>query len=257
MPQKVIVITGASSGIGRSLALHLATQGHRLVLAARRSVELEEVASRASGALVVVTDVSKRADVERLRDLAIAKVGPVDVWVNNVGRGISRSVLDVTDTDIDEMVSVNLRSAIYGMQAIVPHFKTRGQGHVINVSSFLGKVPLAPPRALYSAIKSALNSLTASLRMELAREHPEIHVSLVLPGVVTTEFAKNAVGGGPPTMPPPNLTGSIPAPQSPEAVALAIAALIEQPRAELFTNPPLAAIAVRYATDVEAFERAL
>jgi short-subunit dehydrogenase len=252
MANRVIVITGASSGIGRSLALHLAKHGDRVVIAARRQAELDKVAAEAPGALAVVADVTKRADVERLRDTAVAKLGGFDVWVNNAGRGISRPILDVTDDDIAEMVSMNLTSALYGMQAAVAHFRTRGRGHVINVSSFLGKVPMAPPRALYSAVKSALNSVTASLRIDLARELPGVHVSLVLPGVVTTDFAKNAIGGGTPTV----TGGAIPNAQTPEDVAAAIATLLDHPKAELFTNPPMAAIAARYAADVEAFERA-
>jgi short-subunit dehydrogenase len=257
METKAIVITGASSGIGRSLAIHLAGQGHRLALAARRSSELERVAAEANGALAVVADVTRRSDVERLRDTALASLGSIDVWINNVGRGISRPLLDITDADVDEMVTVNLKSALYGMQAIVPHFQARGRGHIINVSSFLGKVPLAAPRAMYSAVKSALNSLTASLRTDLARDFPEIHVSLVLPGVVTTDFAKNALGGGPPTSVTAARFPGVPLPQTPEEVAAAIAALLEKPQAELFTNPPMAAMALRYATDVEAFERGL
>src|ERR671932_1694461 len=173
---KVIVITGASAGIGAALARHLGGAGHALALAARRGEALQAVA-RESGerAIAVVTDVTRRADVERLRDEAIGVFGRVDVWVNNAGRGISRPVLELTDADFDEIMAVNVKSALYGMQAIVPHFIERGAGHVINVSSFLSRVPMATIRSGYSASKAPLNTLTANLRMDLAAAHPDIH----------------------------------------------------------------------------------
>src|SRR3954471_14737515 len=125
---KVIVITGASSGIGAELARQLAAQGHRPVLAARRSEELEAVAEQCGPeTLAVVTDVRRRGDVEHLRDRALDKLGQIDVWINNAGRGISRRVMDLTDEDVDEIMAVNLKSALYGMQTIVPYFMESGE----------------------------------------------------------------------------------------------------------------------------------
>ncbi|HVP07615.1 MAG TPA: SDR family oxidoreductase, partial [Candidatus Acidoferrum sp.] len=185
MNQKVVVITGASSGIGAELAQQLGKQEHPVVLAARREAELKAVARESGGqALPVVCDVTKKGEVERLMETALKTFGRIDVWVNNAGRGISRAVLELTDEDVDEMVAVNLKSALYGMQVIIPYFQQRGEGHLINVSSFLGRVPLASIRSVYSAAKAALNSLTANLRMDLARTYPGIKVSLVMPGVV-------------------------------------------------------------------------
>jgi short-subunit dehydrogenase len=248
---KVIVITGASSGIGAELARQLAAQGHKLVLAARRLEELEAVAEQCGPeALAVVTDVRRRGDVEHLRDRALDKRGQVDVWINNAGRGIARRVMNLTDDDVDEMMAVNLKSALYGMQTIVPHFMETGEGHLINVSSFLSRVPLATIRSAYSASKAALNSLTANLRMDLRQEFPNIHVSVVMPGVVTTEFASNALGEAPAVPPPPGAMK----PQSVEEVAAAIVHLIENPVPEIYTNPASADIARRYYADVAAFE---
>jgi NADP-dependent 3-hydroxy acid dehydrogenase YdfG len=248
---KVIVLTGASSGIGATLARQLGGQGHRLALAARREQELAEVAAECGPeTLAVVTDVTRRQDVLALRDRALAAFGQVDVWINNAGRGIGKPVLEVTDEDFDEILAVNTKSALYGMQAIVPHFQARGSGHLINVSSFLGRVPLASIRSVYSAAKAALNSLTANLRMDLSREYPGIHVSLVMPGLVATAFASNALGGTPPGPPP---TGPM-QPQTPEEVAAAIAHLIEHPVPEIYTNPVSAELARRYYADVAAFE---
>ena len=249
---KVIVVTGASSGIGAALAARLAGEGHSLVLAARREHELRGVAEGLGrGALAVPTDVTRRDQVERLRDRALDAFGRVHVWVNNAGRGIDRPVLELTDDDLDEMMAVNVKSALYGMQAIVPHFIARAGGHLVNVSSFLGRVPIANHRSAYNAAKAALNALTANLRGDLRASHPAIHVSLVMPGLVSTDFARNALGGGRTQSPP---SGAM-RPQTPEEVAASIAALIAEPVAEIYTNPASAAIVRRYYEDVEAFER--
>ena len=255
----VIVITGASAGIGAALAAQLGARGDNVVLAARREDELVRVAAGIGAhALPVVADVTKRADVERLRDHAIAVFGHIDVWVNNAGRGIGRNVMDLTDEDFDAIMTVNVKSALYGMQAVVPHFIQREAGQVINVSSFLSRVPLASFRSVYSAAKAGLNSLTANLRMDLAAAHPNIHVTLVMPGIVSTEFHKNAIGGTPalPGATPGAPPRGIPAPQTADEVAAVIVGVIDQPVAEVYTNPLLAAIAERYIKDVGAFERA-
>ncbi|MCL4531009.1 MAG: SDR family oxidoreductase [Chloroflexi bacterium] len=249
MTSKVIVITGASSGIGAALAKQLAARGDKVVLAARREAELKAAAKECGGdAMAVVTDVTRRSDVERLRDSAIQKFGHIDVWVNNAGRGIGRQVLDLTNDDVDQMLAVNFKSALYGMQAIVPHFKECKSGHVINVSSALGRIPFASYRSIYSASKAALNSLTANLRMDLRAEYPGIYVSVVMPPVVKTDFAKNALYGTP--------GGSYSAAnaQTAEQVAAAIVDLIDHPRAELYTNPGQAEMVARYYADVQAFE---
>jgi short-subunit dehydrogenase len=256
---RVVVITGASSGIGAAVARKLAAEGAILVLAARREKQLGEVADEARklGArdvLAVTADVTRREQVVELRDKAIARFGHIDVWINNAGRGITRSVLDLTDEDVDEMIAVNVKSAIYGMQAAVPHFIERGEGHVINISSFLGRVPIASFRSVYSASKAALNSLTANLRTDL-RAHPGVRVSLVMPGVVTTDFARNVRGD---IKPPINAgaPGASPMnPQTPEEVADRIVQVIHNPVAEVYTNPRSAEIARHYYADIEAFER--
>jgi short-subunit dehydrogenase len=248
---RVVVLTGASAGIGASLARMLGERGDTLVLAARREEELQAVARTAGQrVLAVTTDVTRRADVERLRDRAVEAFGHIDVWINNAGRGISRSVQELTDDDLDTMIDVNLKSALYGMQAAVPHFKARGVGHLVNVSSFLGRVPVVPARAAFSAAKAALNMLTASLRRELWASHPHVNVSLVIPGIVLTDFARNALYGALLAVPP----GGPMAPQTAEEVAAAIAKLLDHPQAELYTNPAQKAIASRYYEDVEMFE---
>lgn len=254
MPNKTIVITGASSGIGAATALRLAADGHNLVLAARRKDALDAVARDAeqrgaARALVVETDVTKRADVERLSAAAIQAFGGYDVWINNAGRGITRNTIDLSDADVDEMMSVNVKSALYGMQTAARHFITRGRGQVINISSFLGRVPMATHRSMYNAAKHALNALTANLRVDLRKEHPDIHVTLIMPGMVGTEFGRNALGSPPDT---PIYAG--PHVQNVDDVADIIAKAIEQPVSEVYTNPASADMARAYFADVGAFE---
>jgi len=141
---KVVVITGASGGIGAATAKLLASRGMSVVLVARRENVLAEVA-RACGpnALAVRADVTERAEVRRVVDAALARFGHIDVWINNVGQGISRPPSQLTDQDIDDVMRLNVKSALYGMQEILPHFKERNEGHVINISSMLGRVPFA------------------------------------------------------------------------------------------------------------------
>ncbi|HEY2375671.1 MAG TPA: SDR family oxidoreductase [Gemmatimonadaceae bacterium] len=256
--QGVAVITGASSGIGAALARRLGQKGFRLVLGARRGDALRALSNEIpSDTLPVVTDVTRRADVERLRDEAIHAFGSVDIWVNNAGRGINASVLELTDEQFDLMMAVNVKSALYGMQAIVPHFKDRGGGHLINVSTFLSRVPVATYRSAYNAAKAALNSLTANLRMDLRREYPGINVSLVMPGMVTTEFARNALGGTPAVTWASHPGGGGPQVQTADDAAAAIESLIDSPREEIYTQRGQPDTVVRYFQDVGAFERGL
>lgn len=252
--QRVAVITGASQGIGATLARRLVRDGWRVVAAARNEVGLAALADALGPHAVepVRTDVTVRGDVERLLDRALQRFGAIDVWVNNAGRGISVPTLELTDEQFDAIMAVNVKSALYGMQVVVPYFRTRGRGHVINVSSFLGRVPLATFRSAYNAAKAALNALTANARVDLARTDPGIKVSLVMPGVVTTEFPRNVIGDNA-ARPVTSGAGA----QSPEEVADAIAELIEHPRAELYTNPRQVEILRRYYEDVEEFERGM
>ena len=237
---RTIVITGASGGIGATLARLVGSRGARVVLAARTESKLQAVAAQSgANALAVVADVTRRADVQRILDVALGRFGNVDVWVNNAGRGISKPVAELTDDDFDEMMRVNVKSALYGMQTVLPHFQARGRGHIINVSSMLGRVPFAPIRSVYSAAKHALNALTASLRMDLRERYPEIRVSTVSPGVVATDFGLQALGGGLDSREIPNA-------QSADEVAQVIADLIEHPRADIYTRPGMREMVAGY-----------
>jgi len=246
---KVVVVTGASAGIGAELAKQLASKGAKVVLAARRKEELDAVAKGiGEQAFVVVTDVTKRCDVERLAKAAIERFGRIDVWVNNAGRGISRSVAELTDEDLDAMWTVNMKSVVYGIQAVLPHFKAKNAGQIINISSGLSRVPLAPVRAAYGAVKAAVNMLTASLRVELKKTHPGVHVTLLLPGVVATEFGVNSMGVG--IVDNRKLPGAQPV----EEAVKAIVDVIESPKDEAYTSAFIGGVVERYVREPEVVE---
>lgn len=231
MKDKIIAITGASSGIGAAVAREVAKRGAATILASRREDRLRAVAAESEPrSLPVVADVTKRADVERIVQAGLAQFGRIDVWINNAGRGITRPVAELTDADFDEMMLVNVKSALYGMQAVLPTMKRQGRGHIINVSSVLSRVPFASMRSAYSAAKHALMSLTANMRVDLRDAFPDIQVSSVLPGVVATDFGLSARHGGPDSR-------QLPFAQPVEEVAAVIAELIEHPCAEVYTRP--------------------
>jgi short-subunit dehydrogenase len=220
MRDKVVVVTGASGGIGAALP----------VLVARREDVLRSVAARCQGrAHAIVADVTRRAEVRRVVEESLGRFGHIDVWVNNVGQGITRLPSELTDDDIDAMMLINVKTALYGIQEVLPHFKERGTGHVVNISSMLGRIPLAPFRSAYTGSKHFLNALTASFRTEVQQTHPGIQFSLVSPGVVRTDFGHNALHGGPGSQ-------QLPDSQSAEEAAEVIADVIESPRPDVYTR---------------------
>lgn len=230
MKGKTIVITGASGGIGGALATLAASKGASVALVARRHAELDEVARKCGdNALPIVADVTDRQEVKRVVRETLDRFGRVDVWVNNVGQGISRLPSELTDDDIDFIMRVNVKSALYGMQEILPHFKERGDGQIINVSSMLGRMPFAVIRSAYNGAKHFLNALTANFRMEHSESYPGIVFTLVSPGVVRTDFGLNAMHGGPDSR-------QLPYSQSAEEVAEVIASVIESPRNDVYTR---------------------
>lgn len=230
MPSQVVVITGASSGIGAATAVRAANDGAQVVLVARRVELLEAVARRcAVTASVEVADVTERRQVERVVRQTVDRLGGIDVWINNAGRGISRAPSALTDEDVDEMMRLNVKSALYGMQAVLPHFRARGRGHLINVSSMLGRIPSAPARSAYTASKHYLNALTAMMRAEVQETHPDIQFSLVSPGIVYTDFGLSAVHGGPDSR-------ALPGGQEPDDVARVIASVIRSRKPDVYTR---------------------
>ena len=170
-----------------------------------------------------------REEVRRVVRETIERFGRIDVWINNVGQGISRMPSELTDEDIDRVMQVNVKSALYGMQEVLPHFRERGDGQIVNISSMLGRLPHAVIRSAYNGAKHFLNALTANFRMEHVEKYPGIIFTLVSPGVVRTEFGLNAMDGGADSR-------SLPYSQSAEEVADVIANAIEMRRADVYTR---------------------
>jgi short-subunit dehydrogenase len=141
-----------------------------------------------------------------------------------------------------------VKSALYGMQAILPHFKARGAGQIINVSSMLGRIPFAPFRSAYSASKHALNAITACLRMELRASAPGIVVTLVSPGVVATDFGANALHGGADSR-------SFPGAQPVDEVARVILDATRTRTVDVYTQPGAGGVVQSYFADIETHER--
>lgn len=178
MLSKVIVITGASSGLGKTLAIMLAeNKDVKLALIARSGDKLKLVANECNATgdrvITVVADMTKRNDVRTAVKTIVDKFGRIDVMINNAGRGVWSAPSKVTAEEIMDMANVNVVSALHGMQEVLPTFIRQGQGQFINVSSLLGRAAhLAPMYGAYSAAKYMLNGMTDALRAEVAADHP-------------------------------------------------------------------------------------
>ncbi len=236
---RVIVITGASSGVGRATAEALARSGARLVLAARGESALQEVAAqcRQAGAqvLVVRTDVTEVGALEHLSRTAIERFGRIDVWINNAGIGAVGAFETTPMAAHEQVVATDLVGYMRGAHAVLPHFKARGRGTLINILS-LGAWAPTPYAAAYSAAKFGLRGFTDALRGELGAWR-DIHVCDVHPSFVDTpgmQHAGNYVGRA--LKPPPGVVGV-------EAVARAIIDLIERPRRQVVVGRGVTAMA--------------
>ncbi|MGM0240727.1 SDR family oxidoreductase [Enterococcus sp. AZ103] len=186
---KVIVITGASSGIGKATAEILAKDGAQLVLAARRENLLQElvasVESLGGQAVYQVTDVTDVNQVEALADLAIETYGKIDVWMNNAGIMPQSLLADKRIKDWDNMIDINIKGTLYGIGAALPHMTEKKMGHFINISSVAGHYAHSGG-AVYSATKWAVRAISESLREEVASDN--IRVTIVSPGAINTEL---------------------------------------------------------------------
>ncbi|MGW4961835.1 SDR family oxidoreductase [Nonomuraea sp. NPDC004186] len=228
---KIVLVTGASSGIGQATAMRLAREGHHLVIGARREDRLAAVAEsiRNEGGSVEVRrlDVTDRADVTRFVDTAAKQHGRVDVIVNNAGvMPLSRLDSLLVD-EWERMIDVNVRGLLHGIAAALPHFQRQGGGHFVTVAS-IGAHGVVPTAAVYCATKYAAWAITEGLRQEL---DPSIRVTTVSPGVVESELADTITEPGAQEAMRAYRAASIP----PEAIADAIAYAIGQP-AEVDVN---------------------
>jgi NADP-dependent 3-hydroxy acid dehydrogenase YdfG len=191
---KVVVITGASSGIGESTAKLLAEQGAKVVLGARRSNRIDavvqEISATGGKAIGCVTDVTKRAEVEALIQRAVDSFGRVDVLLNNAGIMPIAPMEALKVDEWDRQIDVNIKGLLYGVAAALPHMQKQKSGHIINVASVIGIKVFAPGGVVYSATKAAVRVLTEGLRMELHSQN--IRCTVISPGAVATELPESS-----------------------------------------------------------------
>ncbi|MFI5338363.1 MAG: SDR family NAD(P)-dependent oxidoreductase [Candidatus Methylomirabilales bacterium] len=249
---RVAVITGASSGIGRAAALAFAREGVQVVLGARRADRLQEAVEaiqRAGGkARALQTDVTQPGDVKRLVDEAVAAFGRLDIQVNNAGLGYFGRLESMSLEEVRHLFEVNVMGTIYGIQAAVPIMRSQRSGHIINISSVLGK-RATPGSAVYAATKFAQVALSESLRLELA--DAGIDVSVICPVSTTTEFFAVATARSPMKHDP---AGPV---YSAEQVAEIILRCARRPRAEVMVYPPVRLMVVLNAVWPGLMDRVL
>jgi NAD(P)-dependent dehydrogenase (short-subunit alcohol dehydrogenase family) len=222
---QVIVITGASSGIGLVTAKMAAARGARVLLAARNESDLrravEEIRRRGGRAVYVAADVAIPENVARMAETAVREYGRIDTWVNNAAVAVYGRLMDLPLADMRRQFDVNYWGQVYGSRAAVPHLRRQG-GALINVASALADRAI-PLQGNYCAAKHALKAFTDSLRMELEEEDAPISVTLVKPGSIDTPLfdkARTILGVEPQPVPPV---------YAPELVARAILACAERP----------------------------
>ena len=191
---KVVVITGASSGIGESTAKLLAKQGAKVVLGARRSSRIDavvqEISASGGKAIGFATDVTKRAEVEALIQGAVDGFGRVDVLLNNAGIMPIAPIEALKVDEWDRQIDVNIKGLLYGVAAALPHMQKQKSGHIINITSVFGIKVFAPGATVYCATKAAGRALTEGLRMELHSQN--IRCTMISPGAVGTELPESS-----------------------------------------------------------------
>lgn len=226
---KVVIITGASSGMGEATARKLADNGAKLVLAARREDRLqklqEEIEKNDGQAVYKVTDVTSHEQMSDLAAFAHDQFGQIDVLINNAGL-MPLSPLNKRKIDEwDQMVDVNIKGVLYGIYAVLPFMRNQQHGHIINLSSIAGHV-VFPGSAVYCATKSAVRDISEGLRME---ESPESNIrsTIISPGSVVTELSSHITDEEQKTA-IEQLEGDLG--MKPEAIADAISYAIEQPK---------------------------
>ena len=188
---KVVLLTGASEGIGKAIAFRLAQEGASLALVARNMVKLRETQLQIQTESELVdffpADVTQSDQVEEMVNLVMKRFGRIDVLINNVGKGIRKSFLDLTDEEWQFLVSVNLNSVVNCCRAVLPHMRRQGGGQIINIASRAGRIG-EMDFVGYCAVKHGVVGLTRALALEEAQHH--IYVNAVCPGPVSTNGMK-------------------------------------------------------------------
>ncbi|TME26090.1 MAG: SDR family NAD(P)-dependent oxidoreductase [Chloroflexi bacterium] len=226
-----VIVTGASSGIGRAIALEFARRGARVALAARSEQALHELATEIRGqggeAIVIPSDVTIAAEVERMAKETIRALGGIDVLLNNAGVGLNATIADASGSDVEALFRLNVLAAADVIRAVIPIMRAQRSGMIINISSVAGRI-VVPRIGYYSASKFALTAIGDALRME--EGHHGIRVMNVFPGTTRSSFGKNRLGA----------SGSLPHQRMPavpaEKVARRIATAVERNRSSVYVS---------------------
>ncbi|MEA2576072.1 MAG: hypothetical protein QOH93_3370 [Chloroflexia bacterium] len=232
LDQQVVVITGASSGIGRETAARLAKRGAKVVVAARRDEALDDLVEQIRGeggeAVSVPTDVSVYSEVQALASAAVEQYGRIDTWVNNAGVLIVGEFEKIELDEARRLFDINFWGELHGIKAVLPIMREQGGGTIINVTSVTAQRPL-PLMSVYSASKSALNGLSQAVRAEL--EGSGIELCILMPASIDTPLYQNAL----------TTEGVMPKPAPPiyppSEVAKAIEKTAESPKRDVYAGP--------------------
>jgi short-subunit dehydrogenase len=223
---KVVLITGASAGIGKVTAELFGGKGAKVALAARSVDRLGEIAAKIAGSFVVGVDMTRFDEVRRMVKETYGHYGRLDVLINNAGQGYQSPLESIDPADLAYLMSLNVYGPLIAMQAVIPIMRRQHEGTIVNISSGVTKI-VFPNISAYAATKSALNMISLTARKELAADG--ITVCLVYPGLTDTDFRKNAIRSKAPFTPP---VGNLPAADPPEAVAQSILHAVETGQAE-------------------------
>lgn len=189
LEDKVVIVTGASAGIGEATAITLAAEGAKVVIAARRGDRLEalakKIATSGGKALPIVTDITDETQANNLIHKANAELGRIDILVNNAGIALTGNIDGGNTSDWRRMFDVNVFGLLYATHAVLPIFKAQGGGHIVNISSVAGRLARAGV-GIYNATKWGVNAISESLRQEVLKD--KIRVTIIEPGLVDTEI---------------------------------------------------------------------
>jgi short-subunit dehydrogenase len=230
IPGKIIIVTGASSGIGRAAAILLGQAGAKLVLAARSKGALDALAAELPGSMAVEMDMTNTDDIDRLVAKTMERFGRIDVLINNAGLGLYGAIENIGVEDYRAVFELNVVGPLAAMQKVIPIMRRQGGGIILNISSMLSKV-YYPQLGGYASTKYALNALSLTARAELEKDN--IVVGIMLPALTATGFGEKAIKAGAAAqgMASRNRPG-MPAPDSAEHIAQRIKLAIESGAAE-------------------------
>ncbi len=188
---KIAIVTGASSGIGRATSILLSKNGSKVVLAARNKKELNKLSKKLPNSLAVPTDVTLDRDLDNLISRTLSEFGKIDILINNAGRGYDSLIEKIEDEKLYELFHLNFLAPLHLMQKVIPVMRKQGAGSIVNVSSGTSLMEI-PTIGAYSGLKRALNGISFTAREELAEDN--IQVSVVYPFITDTNFYKNIIG---------------------------------------------------------------